>query len=110
MSVSLVQCLCGPLRHCIAALAYDESKTDQAAEGELRLWVGMMTLQREINPWCGLCGSMNKHWIFEVGRTKFATIDEAMPYLLKAQREQARAAEALKALGAAYDRLPTSNN
>lgn len=35
-----------------------------------------------LNPWCALCGPNRATWRYELRRTKFATMEDAMPELL----------------------------
>lgn len=42
-----------------------------------------------INPWCGICNAKLAEWHYELARTRFATMEEAEPVLLKSAAEQA---------------------
>jgi hypothetical protein len=88
--VWIAQCLC-PQRHCIMAAA-DEAESQTIAErtvlAELRRKVADMLADNVLNPWCGLCRAPHSTWRYEVGRTSFATLPEALPSLLEKEAEQ----------------------
>jgi hypothetical protein len=94
--VWITQCLC-PQRHCILAIA-GEADSRSAAEATVKAplveQVAELLATREINPWCGLCGSRAGTWTYELARTRFRMMEEAMPELKKGESEQqlARAA------------------
>jgi hypothetical protein len=79
MPVYLAQALC-PQHHCILAAAADDRAPEALRQ---RLLDGVQGLLgcHAINPWCGLCGAGAASWTFEVGRTRFATLEEAKPAL-----------------------------
>ena len=89
--VWIAQCLC-PGRHTIMASA-GEAEDAEAAEEQIAaplreaisdaLRVGVM------NPWCGLCKAGSETWHYEIGRTRFRTIEEATPALRQNEAEQA---------------------
>lgn len=85
--VWIAQCLCGPNRHAIAALAGEaEDDVDAAAFLLPKLRAGVAELlQSSINPWCGICGAEQASWRYEVGRTGFRTLAEAAPHLAAAE-------------------------
>jgi hypothetical protein len=89
--VWIAQCLC-PQRHCIMAGA-DEAKSGAEAEQKvmryLRETVEEWLARGTINPWCGLCGAPQESWTFELGRTRWATLEEALPEMRKSEAEQA---------------------
>lgn len=87
--VWIVQCLCGPNRHCITGLAGEFGSEDEAKLTlltQLAKTVAVM-LEEGVNPWCAICGADAKGWRHEVGRTRFATMKEAAPHLAKSQLE-----------------------
>ena len=58
----IVQCLCGPARHCITALAYEPhtgDMTEENAAGRLEQLVDKAIGERLINPWCAICRAWN---------------------------------------------------
>lgn len=88
--VWIAQCLC-PDRHCILAAA-DEAETEQEAIGiRTRLHDQVVSLVRSgaINPWCGLCNAAQSTWHFEVGRTRWRTMAEALPAMRAEELKQA---------------------
>lgn len=79
MAVNMVQVLC-PKRHCIFAVAYpaEDFTAEEGiklAQAQLKDWLD----RKVINPWCALCGS--RVFRCEAARTKFKTMQEAMPHL-----------------------------
>jgi hypothetical protein len=88
--VWIAQCLC-PQRHAILA-ASSEAEDRQAAEERclkpLREQVTRMIGSGTINPWCGLCRAPLESWRYEVGRTRFASMQEAEPAMRQSEREQ----------------------
>lgn len=102
--VWIAQCVCGPARHAIMANA-GEALDEQAAQhivNVLREKVGDWIKKGVINPWCGLCHAPAEGWRYEVGRTAFRTLAEAMPALRDAERQQA-------AVRAAFGDIPRSD-
>lgn len=95
MAVKLIQVLC-PERHCIIAIAYDDTDKDDAAalldfQGKFHFLVDSGAM----NPWCALCGS--KDLKFDVGTTGFANLAEAEPILLAHQAAQMQSQMAILA-------------
>lgn len=91
MTVWIAQCLC-PDRHCIIAVAGeadDEARARNVVLRGLRLSVREALRQQTIHPWCSLCGATKSSWRYEVGQTSFKSMDEAVPHLGAAEREQA---------------------
>lgn len=87
MTVWLCQCLC-PDRHCIMATAgeaYTEADAVSLVRAPLRRKVGELLGGALLNPWCALCGANRATWRYELRRTKFATMENAMPELLVAE-------------------------
>jgi len=92
----IVQLLC-PARHCVIAAAFDpEVDSDEETTRKLEEWREKLGL----NPWCGICGSTRLR--YESHRTKFQTMEEALPSLKKSEQEQALTREYLA-------RLPKGN-
>jgi hypothetical protein len=84
--IRLVQCLC-PSQHCICALAFDPADLDdQGAIGRLKDTISKAIAGGQIDPWCALC--LSRHWHYEVGVTRFYSLQEATPHLRKSQAEQ----------------------
>jgi hypothetical protein len=82
--VWIAQCLCGPNRHAIAAVAGEaRDEIDAAAYLLPRLDAGVDRLLRQqgVNPWCAICGAVRSAWCNELGRTRFRTMEEATPHL-----------------------------
>lgn len=91
MTVWIAQCLC-PDRHCIVATA-GEAETEELAciviLRVVRRAVERAVREKIINPWCSLCGADHRSWHYEVGRTAFRTMEEAVPQLREIERQQA---------------------
>jgi hypothetical protein len=94
--VWITQCLC-PQRHCIAAMAGEaagRAAAERDIERRLRMRVAfLLVVTRALNPWCGLCGARSDTWKFELRRTRWRTMAEALPELkeLEAENPVARA-------------------
>lgn len=83
MTVWICQCLC-PDRHCILATAGEADTETEAAESvrtPLRRQIVGLLGSGAMNPWCALCGANRATWRYELRRTAFATLDEAVPAL-----------------------------
>lgn len=97
--VWLTQCLCGSLnRHCIMAGAQMADSHEEAVriiETPLRLQIEAAIQMKFIDPWCGLCRASPESWIYETRRSKFATLEEAMPVLLEQEQQQRLTAVAM---------------
>ena len=114
--VKLLQCLCGPRRHCILALAVrdiDDAEIlgafrqavplltkDTAAAADLRKEFG---LSGPLHPWCALCGANQAAWIYEIAPTQEQDWDRAIADLRAHEMQQHISRELLKAAGLAYD-------
>lgn len=81
--IFICQYLC-PKRHCIVALAYDPAGTtvDQVEETLKKAMA-----DNKVDPWCGLCRSTDLK--FEHERTRFNTMEEAMPFFKVEEAKQA---------------------
>lgn len=108
MAVALVQALC-PDRHCILALASDELSADEARD-RLKAFITVALAFGEINPWCGLCGASAETWHYEVGPSRFASMEAARAALHAAEADQLESARLLRAAGLAYDTPPGAQN
>lgn len=98
--VKLVQCLC-PERHCITAIAFQDLPESEAIS-KLQSIVDSSIASSLINPWCAICGS--RKWHYEVGKTRFSTMEEAEPELAKTEVEQRKTIALLKSLGLTFDK------
>jgi hypothetical protein len=90
--VWIAQCLCGPERHCILATADEAADETEAATriaGMLRAQVAEWLAAESLNPWCGICGAKAEGWVYEIGRTRFETMRDALPEMLEIKRRQA---------------------
>jgi hypothetical protein len=93
--IHLIQCLCGPKRHAIFALAYDDQ--DRNGAEALADFKGMVTLMLKTNavkPWCGMCAlgedeiAHCESWFYEDRATVFQSMAEAEPYLKQSEADQ----------------------
>ena len=99
----IVQCLCGPQRHCIMALAYepgetcisgrDRPVTADAAPDLLRTFLDAAIVTKQINPWCAICRTPRAQWVFEDAVLIFDTLEEAQPYLRQLEEQQRQSRE-----------------
>lgn len=84
--VYIIQCLCGPSRHCILGLAADDKLSDIAkVEADFQAVIDDLKATNGINPWCGICGS--RDWHLERARSIFQTIEEATPHIKQIEQE-----------------------
>lgn len=86
--VWIVQCLCGPNRHCITGLAGeagDRLEAEETIEKQLKRYLRRMIGDGIFNPFCGICGAKEAAWHYELGRTRFTSMEEAAPELHKIQ-------------------------
>lgn len=99
----IVQCLCGPARHAIAALAYDPGAdalivmTEANAVGVITKLVDAGIKHGALNPWCAICNANRKQWVFEDSALAFDSLEEARPYLVALEVERRRAYDFFKA-------------
>jgi hypothetical protein len=88
--VWIAQCLC-PQRHAIIATA-GEAEGRAGAEryvvGPLKFRVASLLRAKTLNPWCGICRAQARTWRYELARTAFATMAEAMPALKENEDKQ----------------------
>jgi hypothetical protein len=102
--VWIAQCLC-PSRHAILAAA-DEADSEaeaQSIRAALLRQTNELISCEAINPWCAICGAKLETWRYEVGRTAFKTMAEAMPTL---RQEETRNVLANAAFGDIHKRRP----
>jgi hypothetical protein len=79
----ICQCLC-PSRHCIVAVvgeADSEAEAEANVRTPLRRRVAELLKAGALNPWCGICNASRATWRYEVRRTVFNSMDEAVPKL-----------------------------
>jgi hypothetical protein len=102
MPVVIVQALC-PSRHCIVACA-KEGEDPKLLEFFRRM-IEVAVSRHAINPHCGLCGAPKSTWTYEVGVTKFATMEEALPEIQRLEAEQLELRRQMFTSGRAFDVL-----
>jgi hypothetical protein len=105
--ILIAQCLCGPARHCILAVFGDDSAVE--LEARLRVKVLEMVLT-SINPWCALCGTGAKSWVYEVAETRFQTMAEAAAALAPLEAANRATHDLLVAGGRAFDSAKRRNS
>lgn len=84
--VWLAQCVC-PNGHCIRAYANEAGSVTEAKHDVVDvLHQNIIDFLRghNIEPTCGACDARASTWRFCVSRTRFATMAEAEPHLLRA--------------------------
>jgi hypothetical protein len=89
--VWIAQCLC-PQRHCIMASideAADQAEAEDKISKPLREQVAKAVADNTVNPWCGICQAPRETWHFELGRTRWTNMAEAMPEIEKNAAAQA---------------------
>lgn len=101
--VRIVQYLC-PQRHCILAAASDDT-TDAELIHALQQKALQLIAEKQFNPICGICGARQDRWVFEVGVTKFDSLEEAMPHLEQCQLQQMLSRIIMDELGLTHDSL-----
>jgi hypothetical protein len=93
--IYIAQLLC-PSRHCMIAAANrcdTQDEVDRLAattEEQFR----QMVESQNVKPYCAICGSQTIH--VEAQRTRFATMDEALPHLNRLAEEQRQTHEFLE--------------
>jgi len=91
--VLIIQCLCGPKRHCIMGAAYDTADRDGCdVKEELHDVIKLMIATGAINKWCGICEAPTSEWFYETAASRFTSMEEALPILIRAEEEQRRRA------------------
>lgn len=91
MRVWVAQCLC-PARHCIIASAGEAESVGAATVvvlDALQEAVEAAMANGSLNPWCGICRAEAETWQYELARTRYRSMQEAMPHLREAEEQQA---------------------
>lgn len=86
--VWICQCLC-PDRHAMMA-SVDEAESEadaQRIKTELRRKVIEWLKDGVMNPWCAICGAKRATWRYELRRTVWASMEEAMPHMRQTEEE-----------------------
>jgi hypothetical protein len=102
MPVIIAQALC-PSRHCILACAQEGEPAE--LEFMLRTMIEMLVARNDLNAHCGLCGAPKRTWTYEVGITKYATQEEALPEIQRLEAEQLELRRQMFTSGRAFDVL-----
>ena len=99
MRIRLAQCLCGPMRHAIMAVAInDTSLTDDQGLAILRTGV-IQFLDGPGHPFCGICGRAASEWIYEIKWSReFADWDTALIVLKQMETDQRAVAHAMRSV------------
>jgi hypothetical protein len=100
MRFRLAQCLCGPARHCIVALAVTD---DLMSDAGIIKGLHAIVKARACGP-CAICGRAPAAWQYEVRWSK------EYPDWETAQRDLQQIEEANRATRAEIDRLRRSTN
>lgn len=117
MRIRIAQCLCGPARHAILALAIDAPHiTDDIGIEMLKAAVtlildgkgneiGVDTPATLMNPWCALCGRLEADWLYEIGWSteEVADWETAVNMLKEVERANKLAAAFFNLTGQSYD-------
>lgn len=105
MQILIAQCLCGPNRHAMLALALQPQDAGEHAIELLQACVQavldgegeQLGLPPKMNPWCGICGS--REWTYEVGWSKeYESWGAATLDLRESERNQQATAQFLRLL------------
>ncbi len=94
--VWLCECQC-PQRHTIVMAA---GEADGLADAETRIMrplrgqLASLLEQKILNPWCKVCKAPAIKWHFELGETKFDTLEEATPILAAEEAKEVDVATA----------------
>jgi len=93
--IHLTQYMC-PKRHAVLAAAWDDQEvTAQEAQVNFERRVEVLH-SRWLDRRCAIC-DQDVEFHFEDGVTEFATMEEAMPYLLEMERAQVATRQYLRA-------------
>lgn len=114
MRFRIAQCLCGPARHAILAMAInDASITDAHALRGLRDIVGEVVAGSgaawglpapRLNRWCALCGRTIDAWRYEIAWSReFDSWEAAQRFLRASEADQAETRGLLALLDASFD-------
>lgn len=103
MRLRIVQCVCGPQRHCLVALAVlDPERPDDevgqmvhAAVKEALAGRGAAVGLPHMNPWCGICGAPTRTWKYEIAWSKAFADEAAALAALQANEDDQRTTAAL---------------
>lgn len=72
----------------MAAVAEAENEADaQRIRTDLRRQVLSFLKSGALNPWCAICGAQLATWRYELRRTVWASMDEAMPHIRQTEAE-----------------------
>jgi hypothetical protein len=82
--IKIAQLLC-PSRHCFMAVAFDGDMVTEA-DATCQLNLSAREHMEAYGPACALCGSVD--FKIEIGVTRFAAMDEAMPVLAACEAAQ----------------------
>lgn len=96
MHVYLAQLKC-PSNHCVVMAASEFETEAEAQQLEPRLLQDFQRLVagKAINPECGICHSTQLH--VQIAQSRFATMDEARPFLMREALKQAWTAQMMRA-------------
>jgi hypothetical protein len=117
MRFRIAQCLCGPARHAILAMALGPATddiTDVQATSSLRAIIEAlvdgrgealkMGLPPTLNPWCGLCGRHARDWVYEIRRSKpFSDWETAQRFLKECEADQQATKLLMDAIDESFD-------
>lgn len=115
--IRIAQCLCGPARHAIMAMALGpdtDAITDaQAAKGLREVIEALvagrggelnMGLPPRMNAWCGICGAPARDWAYEIGRSiPFTDWEDAQRVLRENETAQNASRRLLDLLDQTFD-------
>jgi hypothetical protein len=82
-----------------------EEGTEGALEMQLRGVATNGVNSGKFKPRCALCGAPYDTFEVEVARTKFATLEEALPKLRESEAAQRVLSELCESMGVTYDEL-----
>ncbi|MEP7304192.1 MAG: hypothetical protein ABJA98_01615 [Acidobacteriota bacterium] len=116
MRFPIVQCLCGPQRHAILAMAVSTNLAEQTTDHEALAWLkaaiglllegrgGEIEMPPRIDPWCGLCGAPARDWTYEIGWSReFEDWGAAQRALRESETDQRASAALLELLDVTYN-------
>jgi hypothetical protein len=114
MRFRIVQCLCGPARHAILAMAVNPASPilDAVALELLKAAVDAVLAGRgaelglpaQVDPWCGLCGAAACDWTYDIGWSRvFPDWDVAQQALRQCEADQRASAALLDLLDATFN-------
>jgi hypothetical protein len=113
MRIRIVQCLCGPARHAILAMAVmDPEHTDDevgmlvhtAVKEALAGRGADIGLPAKINPWCGICGAPTRTWMYQLAWSRpFKDEADALAELKATEADNRATAALLDLVDLSYD-------